>query len=99
MRATVLHKICEDLLRKYKINNTEARQDLKYETPLYSKPAMDCFGSYTTNETETQKIDSCISREKVGQDLKNQWCEMMKEFEQGNKGHFLGLQPQCSVNL
>jgi hypothetical protein len=94
-----LHKICEDLLRKYKVNHKEAKQDLKYETPLYSKPSIDCFGSYATNESETQKFDSCLNREKVGQDLKNQWCEMMKEFEQGSKTHFLGSQPQSSLKL
>ena len=99
MRATVLHKICEDLLRKYKVNHKEVSHDLKYETPIYSKPSIDWFGSYATNETESQKFDTFVSREKVGQDLKNQWWEMMKEFEQGNKSHFLGTQPRCSINL
>ena len=82
MRTTVLDKICEDLLEKYKENKLNITFEAEYKTPAFNKFNSQRFGSSTTFESENQinKMRDCNSEE-VGNELKMQWNQMMKEFE------------------
>ena len=46
-------------------------------------------------ESETPKQEPKMNREKVGQDLKLQWNQMMDEFEQSSKKQFTGFTSLC----
>lgn len=59
--------------------------ETEYKTPAYTKLSSERFGSSTTFESETQNFETPMNREKVGNDLKLQWNQMMKEFEQSSK--------------
>ena len=81
----MLDKIWEDLLDKYKENKINISFEPEYKTPEFNKFSKDRFGSSTTFESETQNFQPKTNREQVGEDLKLQWSEMMKEFEQSTK--------------
>lgn len=55
-----------------------------YETPLFSKQKENLYGSSVTLESDIQILENKINREQIGNDLKLQWTEKMKEFEQVN---------------
>lgn len=95
MRTTVLDKICEDLLDKYKENRLTFSYEPECKTPLYNKLSSEQFGSSTTFESETQNFEPKMNREKVGMDLKLQWRIMMKEFEQSTKKNISGASTAC----
>lgn len=81
----MLDKIWEDLLEKYKENKINITFETEYKTPEFSKISKGRFVSSTTFESETQNFELKSNREQVGEDLKLQWSQMMKEFEQSTK--------------
>mmetsp|Transcript_5234 Transcript_5234/g.5998 ORF Transcript_5234/g.5998 Transcript_5234/m.5998 type:complete len:121 (+) Transcript_5234:1216-1578(+) len=96
LRTTVLDKICEDLLEKYKENKLNITFESQYKTPIFNKFTSDRFGSSTTFESENQvNYHRDSSREEVGNDLKMQWNQKMKEFDmnstQKQTSNFRGL--------
>lgn len=92
----MLDKICEDLLEKYKENRMTFNFDSEYKTPLYHKTSSERFSTSTTFESEAQSVEAKWNREKVGNDLKLQWSQMMKEFEHSTKKQLTGLTPLCA---
>jgi hypothetical protein len=64
-----------------------------YQTPDYNKQKSDMMGSSVTLESDIQILEQKVNRQKVGNDLKLQWTEMMKEFEQGSKRQIRGMSP------
>ena len=56
-----------------------------YQTPNYNKQKEDIYASNVTLESDFQIFEQKVNREIVGSDLKHQWNEMMKEFDQGTK--------------
>lgn len=93
MRAAVLDNLCKDLLAKYKDNRVIEKPDLEYKTPIYSKNSSHRFESSTTIESEAQIYEPKMNREKIGEDLKLQWSQMMEEFEEGTKKQLINLTP------
>ena len=85
LRTTVLDQICEGFMEKFKkkcLNGGETQ----LKTPSFQKSPFERFGSSTTFESETQCLEAPrMDREKIGEDLKLQWSQMMKEFEFDSK--------------
>ena len=92
----MLDKICEDLLEKYKDNRLTFSFESECKTPLYNKPSGQRFGSSTTFESESHNFEPQMNREKVGNDLKLQWSQMMKEFEQSSKKQVTEIATLCN---
>lgn len=67
------------------------------KTPLFQKPIIEPYTTSTTFESETQNFEaSSMNREKIGNDLKLQWSQMMQEFDKGAKKQIVSFAPLCS---
>lgn len=92
----MLDNICESLLEKYNENKLNFSFEPEYETPAFHKQSIERFSSSTTFESEAPNFEFKTHRERVGNDLKQQWTQMMKEFEQSAKKQIAGMTPIAS---
>ncbi|CAI2364473.1 unnamed protein product [Moneuplotes crassus] len=99
LRTTVLDKICEDLLEKYKENKLNISFEPEYKTPAFNKFQSERFDSSTTLASEHPNYGSKANREEVGKALKMKWTQNMKEFGLSCTKGLLSERPNPSSHL
>lgn len=80
----VAHSLLLDSGDKFK-TTAKIENNVEFQTPSYTKLFEDKYGSTMEMESEFKFTEHKINREKIGNDLKLQWTQMMHEFEQGPK--------------